>query len=274
MMVLNRFKNKIKNLVLRGQHSASWEVPNPRDSDIYLVSYPKSGNTWVRYLMAYSIWPDLTDLDLVEMAAYIPSFHLKHDSKMLLDSNAPCNQLKHRLIKEHTQYNRLARKHVKRAICIVRDGRDVMVSYWHFCNQRDQTDMPLSEFIEYSSKPGYSYGPWKSHVMGWLNADLESKLIIRYEDLINDTAACLKKALEFTQNKVSDSIIENAVKRASFESMKKLEQTKGFNLDQLRTVEFVRQGKPGSWEDVFGPEDLELFNKYHGGAIHELGYSW
>ncbi len=273
-MMLSRFKSKIKNLVWRGQPTSSWEIPNPRDSDIYLVSYPKSGNTWIRYLMAYAIWPELTNVDLVEMAAYIPSFRLKHDSEMLLDNNAPCNQLKHRLIKEHTQYNTLAKKHVKRAICIVRDGRDVMVSYWHFCNQRDQTAIPLSDFIELSSKPGHSYGPWKSHVMGWLNADLDSKLIIRYEDLISDTASSLKNAMDFSGNSVPDSIIENAVKRASFDSMKKLEQSKGFNLEQLRTVEFIRQGKQGTWQESFGPGDLERFNKHHGGAIHELGYSW
>lgn len=272
--MLDRLKGRMKHLVRRDQLATRWEVPNPRDSDIYLVSYPKSGNTWVRYLLAYAIWPELTDVDLVEMAAYIPSFHLKHDSKMLLDSRAPCNQLKHRIIKEHTPYNRLAKKHVKRALCVVRDGRDAMVSYWHFCNQRDQTNIPLGDFIELSSKPGHSYGPWKSHVKGWLNADLDSKLIVRYEDLIDDTVACLKKALDFAEISVPEKDIENAVRRASFDSMKKLEKEKGFNLEQLRTVEFVRQGKQGSWQEVFGPEDLELFNKYHGGAIPELGYSW
>ena len=272
--MLDRLKRKMQRFVLGDQATLKWEVPNPRDSDIYLVSYPKSGNTWMRYLMAYAIWPELTDVDLVEMAGYIPSFHLKHDSEMMLDRNAPCNQLKHRLIKEHTPYNKLAQRYVKRAICIVRDGRDVMVSYWQYCNQRDQTSIPLSEFIELSSKPGHSYGPWKKHIMGWLNADLDSKLIIRYEDLMSDTASCLKKALDFSEIDTSDLIIGKAVARASFDSMKKLEKNKGFNLEHLRTVEFIRQGKQGSWREAFGSGDLELFNRYHGGAIHELGYSW
>ena len=110
--------------------------------------------------------------------------------------------------------------------------------------------------------------------MGWLNAMLDSKLIIRYEDLLTDTASCLKKALEFAEMDAHPLTVENAVKRASFDALKKIEQTKGFNLDQLRTVDFIRQGRRGSWKDAFGPGDLERFNHYHGGAIDELGYSW
>jgi hypothetical protein len=56
--------------------------------------------------------------------------------------------------------------------------------------------------------------------------------------------------------------------------MRKLEKMKGFNLEMLKTVEFVRKGKSGSWQDTFGPGDLERFGEFHGGSIPELGYSW
>lgn len=261
-------------LITGQQQGSSQRVPNPRDSDIYLVSYPKSGNTWMRYLMAYAIWPELVDLDLVEMAAYIPSYGIKHDSEMMLNPDSPCNQLKHRLIKEHAKFDGEARKNVKRAIYIVRDGRDAMVSYWHFCNQRDKTSVPFSQFIELSAQPRHSYGPWGEHVKGWLDAPLDAKLVIRYEDLLDDTASWLKTALEFAEIEVADALIEQAVNRASFNSMKSLEKRKGFNLDQLKSVEFVRKGKAGSWQEAFGPGDIERFNKFHGGPIPELGYTW
>lgn len=273
----NNLFRKIRNLLISSQNEStqvlpSWGVPNPKSSDIYLVSYPKSGNTWMRYLMAYAIWPDIEEIDLVDMASYIPSFRLEHDRIMMLDLNSPCNQLKHRVIKEHTTYNDIAKKHIKKAIYIVRDGRDAIVSYWHFCNQRDQTSIPLSEFIEYSAITPHYFGSWKEHVIGWLNAPLEAKLVIRYEDLLCDTAAWLKIALNFIEIEVSDILIDRAVNRASFNSMKKLEKTKGFNLEQLRTVEFMREGKQGSWINTFSSEDLEQFNRYHGGCLKELGY--
>jgi len=270
----NKIITKTKNLIFGDRRKIVWGVPNPRHSDIYLVSYPKSGNTWMRYLMAYAIWPELTDVDLVEMAAYIPSFRLIHDSAMMQDPDAPCNQLKHRLIKEHTAYNKLAKHHVKRAIYIVRDGRDAIVSYWYFCNQRDNTSISFSDFIKLSAKPSHSYGPWKDHVKGWMNASLDAKLIIRYEDLLDNTHLWLSRALKFAEIDVPDAVIETAINRASFNSMKKLERTKGFNLDQLKNVDFVRQGKSGSWINVFGKGDLERFNRFHGGAVATLCYSW
>lgn len=272
--MFNKIIRKTRKLVFGIGDKPGWHVPNPRDSDVYLISYPKSGNTWMRYLMAYAIWPRLKDIDLVEMAAYIPSPQLEHDAAMMLAAESPCNSLEHRIIKEHSVHNETARKNVKRAIYLVRDGRDAIVSYWHFCNQRDQTTIPLSKFIEISSKPGYSYGAWKDHVAGWLDADLEAKLVIRYEDLLQEPELWLQSAMEFSNIEVSDSVISQAVDRASFASMKRLEQTKGFNLDQLKTVEFVRQGKQGSWQENFGPCDLEKFNRFHGGCINELGYSW
>lgn len=280
MGLLNIVLGNAKRVVVNGKRSLlkltapAWGVPNPRDSDVYLVSYPKSGNTWMRYLMAYAIWPELAEIDLIEMGAYMPSFGLEHDCKMMRDPNSPCNQLKHRIIKEHKPYNQLASRYIKRAIYIARDGRDAMVSYWHFCNQRDGTAIPFSEFIELSSKPEHSYGEWSVHVTGWMNAPLDGKLVLRYEDLITDTAGSLRQALEFVEVEVSETAVANAVERASFNSMRKLERTKGFNLEMLKKVEFVREGKVGSWQDSFGPGDLERFHRFHGGCVSELGYSW
>lgn len=224
--------------------------------------------------MAYAIWPEIAEVDLVEMAAYIPSFGLKNDRDMMLNPKSPCNQLKHRIIKEHKPYNELARQYIKRAIYIARDGRDAMVSYWHFCNQRDGTAIPFSEFIELSAKPEHSYGSWKVHVSSWMNAPLEGKLVLRYEDLLVDTAVGLRRALEFSEIEVTEAAVASAVERASFNSMRKLENTRGFNLEMLKTVEFVREGKSGSWRDTFGPGDLERFGRFHGGCVPELGYSW
>jgi len=248
-------------------------VPNPADSDIYLVSYPKSGNTWMRYLLAYSIWPDVSEIDLVQMADFIPSCGIQHDVEKMLDANSPCNQLKHRIIKQHFNYStEAAKRYAKRVIYIVRDGRDAIVSYWYYCNQRDGTNISFSKFIEASSKHGY--GSWNKHVLGWLHAPIKEKIIIRYEDMLHDTEACLRRTLEFAEISVCDEAIENAVRHASFNSLKRIEQYKGFNLEELKSIEFIRKGKSGSWQDTFGPGDIKRFNEYHGGPIPELGYIW
>lgn len=260
---IKKLKNKLT--------SSTRAVPNPKDSDIYLVSYPKSGNTWMRYLLAYALWPELGSPDMTELGSYVPSYS---DKQQLLDPSSPCNKSNHRIIKEHFLYQGVAQKNAKRVIYICRDGRDAIVSYWHFCNQRDGTSMSLGEFIKQSTLPSHSYGPWQEHVLGWLHAKLQHKLIIRYEDMLDNPEACLKEALNFAEFQVDDLTLKDAVNRASFGSLKKLEQEKGFNYEGVNNVEFVRKGVAGGWADHFSSEDLDLFDRYHGGPIPELGYDW
>ncbi len=247
--------------------------PNPKESDVYLVSFPKSGNTWLRYLLAHSIWSDLYDLDLKDMARLIPSFALEHDYNVMLDPEAPCNKLPNRIIKHHFAFDREAKKVVKKAIYICRDGRDAIVSYWHFCNQRDGTNIPFSDFIRSSSDDRRHFGPWRKHVMGWLNAPVD-KVIVRYEDLLLDTGSEMRRILGFLGIDRSDDEIKSAIDKSSFESMKSIEKSKGLNLDQLKNVNFVRRGKVGGWASVFSDDDLNAFNEFHGGGVPELGYDW
>lgn len=260
-----RIKRKIKPIS---------PVPNPGNRDIYLLSFPKSGNTWLRYLIAYAVWPHLEEIDLKEMALYLPSVGLKHDFEVMKNPNAPCNTFTKRIIKDHSTYNRHSKKRIKKAIYLVRDGRDVIVSYWFFCNQRDQTNIPLDEFIRLSSLKNHSYGSWRKHVLEWINAPLENKIILRYEDIINDPEKSLLDVLNFCEICIPSKQISDAVNKASFKKMQEMELNKGFNLEQYKNINFVRNGKIGDWKQYFTNKECELFIKYHGDLISSLGYDW
>jgi hypothetical protein len=269
--------NKLINSIRFRYNKAKYSplgLPNPKDSDIYLVSYPKSGNTWLRYLMAQAIWPELDSPDLKNLAAYIPSYGLLEDIGFMKDLAAPCNSLSHRLIKHHTAYNPDAERHMKMAIYLLRDGRDALVSYWHFCNQRDSTSVPFEEFLVASaSKPGY-YGPWQDHVDGWINSNTRSLLVIRYEDMLADPAATLDKALKFSGLSIDHAIIERAVEKSAFDAMKRIEKSKGMGREELSRVNFVRSGKSGGWKNVFSDRAVDIFKQYHAHSIEKLGYYW
>jgi hypothetical protein len=117
-----------------------------------------------------------------------------------------------------------------------------------------------------------------------LNARIDGRIVIRYEDMLDDTALCPGKALGFTAAPYNERNVLRAVERCSFESMRKIESSgvsdphQGFE----RTLGFysygeplfIRQGVVGSWKYVFGPGDMGRFNRYHGGPIPELGYIW
>jgi len=80
--------------------------------------------------------------------------------------------------------------------------------------------------------------------------------------------------LKYLSIERTEDEINEAVRKASFSEMKKIESTKGLNLDIIKNVNFVRQGKAQSWREEFSEEDLELFNRYHGWLVSELGYDW
>lgn len=246
-------------------------IPNPKSTDVYLISYPKSGNTWMRYLLAHAIWPEINRPDLQDMAALIPSFGIDYDKRAMLDPGSPCNRLEHRVIKEHFPYNRVARKYVKNVIYLCRDGRDAVVSYWYFWNQMKGTQLSLQDFIRESAS--HSYGSWQAHVEQWLNAPV-NRLIIRYEDLLRDPGGCLEQALKFIKLKRNETTIDQAVQLSSFQAMKEIENTKGFNLDMIDSVTFVRKGEAGAWKELMDPETFLLFRRYHGSGISKLGYNW
>lgn len=271
-MSINSLVDRLKKIRFSSLKGVEPNIPNPKNSDIYLVSYPKSGNTWMRYLLAYAIWPHKEVLDLRDMASLIPSYGIQYDDEMMLRDDSPCNQLKHRVIKQHFSYNNPASKFAKKIIYICRDGRDAIVSYWHFCNQRDDTDIPLVDFIKDSAEHGY--GPWRRHVVGWLEAPVKEKLIIRYEDMLQDPELYLFNVLKFIDIYRDANQVTAAVEKASFGSMKSIEQTKGFALDQLKKVNFVRKGKAGEWQNEFTSNELEVFIKYHGRGISKLDYIW
>lgn len=263
---------KLKNKYFPFMKILEANVPNPRKTDVYLVSYPKSGNTWMRYLLAYAIWPENNQLDLRDMASLIPSYGIPYDAEMMLKEDSPCNKLKNRIIKQHFPYNNQAKKFTNKVVYICRDGRDALVSYWYYCNQRDGTNIPLAEFIKKSSEHGY--GPWRNHVMSWLESPVKEKIIVRYEDMLDNPELSLRNVLEFLDLYNDTEQVSTAVKKASFGAMRSIEQNKSFGLDELKNVTFVRKGKSGEWENEFQDKDLESFCSYHGKGILTLGYNW
>ena len=225
----------------------------------------------MRYLLAYAIWPDIDKPDLEEMSRLIPSYGLENDNKSMLDPDAPCNQLKRRIIKEHFPYNNIAKKYAGNVIYLCRDGRDAIVSYWYFFNQVRGANITLEDFIRESAK--HPYGPWHDHVQKWLDAPV-NKIVIKYEDMLKDPVNCLKRTMDFIGLERDELIINQAVERSSFASMQALEKNKGFKLDMLKNVDFVRKGEAGSWKNIFDSKTMRLFKQYHGEGIEGLDYIW
>lgn len=221
---------RIKADYLRHRNSTPKSV---RNSDLYIVEYPKSGITWFSSILAGSfllesgiaIKPSLFNLEQI-----VCDIHVNRD----IPDNT--NYPYYRLIKSHAAFNPFYR-HV---IYLVRNPFSVMKSYYHYMSAHQRFNNNLSEFVR-SSKHGID--SWTRHLESWLNPKREMKFhLLKYEELKDDAFSTMKALFENLGLIISDEIINTAISMSSFESMKKSNDLYRQHAP-MRSYDFVREGK-------------------------------
>ncbi len=252
--VFHSVRRTLRRLI-RGPYADLGFKPQP--DFYYLASFPKSGNTWVRFLLANLLAGQ--EIELKEFGRFVPDSHIKGDLKYIADPSTPFNQRRPRFVKTHFHYRPIFR----RAVYIVRDGRDAMTSYYHWQHRRSAQPVTLSEIIT----GDIYWGRWSDHVLGWLNSNCEL-LVVKYEDLCADTAGQLRRILTFCDLQASDEQVAAAVAASSFDQMRAKEQA----AHGVNSPFFVRKGGSGDWRNLFSPADEELFWQFHRAGMIAAGY--
>ncbi len=226
--------------------------------DVFIVSYPRSGNTWVRFLLA-NLKADVDrPIDFVEMERLVPDLHMLSQWENLHQMPLP------RLIKSHMPFD----NRYKRVIYLVRDGRDVMVSYYHYHCPRSY-QISFFEFLLKDVWPGH----WHEHVQSWLDrAGKLSFLLVRYEDLLAGPVEQLARMAEFVGLAADKHQLQRAVEHSSFEFLKNLEAEKGYESSAEPRIKFFRAGTSGGWKKYFEPHHKRLFKQQANDALLRLGY--
>ena len=174
-------KKKIKKLLSDRVSGRNIEI---YDSDIFLVSYPKSGNTWLRFLIGNVIYDDFNFGNMEEL---IPDIYVQ-SNKELLKLNKP------RILKSHEYFD----PRYSKVIYIVRDPRSVFLSYFEHKKKMKKIDID-STYDDYITSflngKFDGFGSWSENVNSWLStrANTDRFLLVKYEDLKQDTEKQLKK---------------------------------------------------------------------------------
>jgi hypothetical protein len=242
---------------------------NPLPDDVYLVSYPKSGNTWVRFILGNYMTSGKMDFSNGHLL--MPDIHFNPE------------QIQHvpfspRFIKSHFPY----RPEYRNVVYIVRDGRDAAVSLYYFMIKMKQLDKEtsFSTFLKDHFFVGnVPFGDWAEHILSWVNKkDSANILIVKYEDLLSDSQMELQKILRFLKMEIDEEKLNIATQKASFDSMKKSEIEHSAELKKLGhdssegTTGIVREGKKSSWKTMFSPQEEKQFNELYGKTMELLGY--
>jgi Sulfotransferase domain. len=239
------------------------------DDDVFIVSYPKSGNTWTRFLIANLLHPE-------EPATFGNINELTPDpeavsKRQLAQSPRP------RVIKSHQYFD----PRYKTVLCIVRDPRDVALSQYHFRLKRGviADGFPIEQFIpEFISAAGSPYGTWGENVGSWLftRSGTPNFLLMRYEDMLQDTISELSRISAFLHIDADAGRLAQAAERSSAENMRKLEKAQGHlwstTKETRQDMPFVRSAKFGAWKSELPPDCVAQIEQAWGPIMKYLNY--
>jgi hypothetical protein len=250
-------------------------IPPPKP-DAYVVSYPKSGRTWLRALIG-KYFADQNRLPQQSM------FNTKF---LKLDTGVPFSRLcfthagsemKREVSYQNFSVN-LRDFADKRVTLLGRDIKDTIVSAYFQAHKRlGVFDGSISNFIrtdEFGVRKILSfYSAWLENI-----EKIDDLLLIMYEELHADTAGTLRRVLHFLgESTIHEASLASSVAFSSFQNLKKVEGENRFGHSRLHVADGedpesykVRKGKVGGFSQYLSEEDI----KYIDGVISSIGFSF
>jgi hypothetical protein len=247
-----------------------------RQTDIFLVGHPKSGNTWVAYMLAVVLFKDFKhQVSLATIGDYVPVIHGR-DSKITAYPNLPSPRV---FRNEWPIYPDLYPK----IIYLIRDPRSVLVSYYHMYQTLfNDPEMTIPAFVDEYLSCGYikSWEPlkrWDRQVAEWIKrAEIDKRvMIVKYEDMRQNRSSSLGEILDFAELSCSKDVFALAEERGSFESMKDDEKKHGAESylgTKGKKGRFVRSGKVDGWKRSLDRHTTMRIENELGPTMKKAGY--
>lgn len=255
---------------------------------VWIVSYPKSGNTWVRFLvcnLAFGLQDSAAALNRLA-----PDIH-----ELSAVPDPPTSLV---FIKTHFPYSAALplAAHTAAAIYVVRDPADVMLSNYHYSKRSGgpgydphaALQQYVDQYLEARGDPRWiksRMGAWDEHVLSWLGTKYPFPVLpVRYEDLLANTHAGARQICSFLGLERSDAEIQSAVSNASFDRMRQIEEAdirarnvgifyKPYLQQSIDAgLRFMRAGKAGEAAQALTPAQRQRALNTFGAVMHHLGY--
>ncbi len=250
---------------------------------LWVASYPKSGNTWMRAILTslfysddgifdFKLLPKIDQFEKLQYFDFIKDINIndyKRLNELPIISKYWSEAQKRIVSKElvffkthscnysHNNLNYTNQIKTRGGIYIIRDPRDIAVSYSKFIGESiDKTiDYMLGQSRQIwnqNKSLGIILSRWDYHVSSWLN--LKAPIIfIRYEDLLDKTEKILNELINFLAEELKIKInvnqkkIDNIIQSTSFNLLKQKEEKEGFR-EASKSSAFFREGKSMQWK--------------------------
>ena len=276
---------KVNGILLPRLTPKRWEeLKNFRlePDETFIVSYPKSGTTWVQQIVKLLrnggrkddvlvdrsiLWLEMLDTD-----GAIAQSLLGYTPDMANSSDV----LSPRVFKSHFPYELvpggLPHETPAKYIYVMRNPKDVLVSSWHHrknIHKEVSWDECATAFLSMETV----FGGWFDHVLGWWkHKDVPNILLIKYEDMKCNLHTSIRTIAEFIGIEcVTEELVHDVVQNSSFTSMKE-DATCNYSWAKFesRSSDFIRKGEVGNWRQYFSDDLNKRFNDM---LIEKLGNS-
>jgi len=270
---------------------------------LWIASYPKSGNTWVRaflhnYIRAADRPQDINDLTALTTGESAAARYQPHDPRPATAYGiADVQRLRpivHRemaaarpgitFVKTHSALlvvegvQTITKEVTAGCIYVLRDPRDVAVSFSRHLG------LSLDRTIAFMADPEAATGgtetsvyvplaTWSAHVHFWTRRPSPQLQVLCYEDMLADPAAVFGGLVRFLGEEPAPDRLARAVAFSDFAILRAQEAAHGFVEQPAQSVDaFFRVGQAGQWRQVLSPAQSGRIERDHGAVMQRFGY--
>jgi hypothetical protein len=268
---------------------------------VWLASYPKSGNTWLRaflanYFIESSEPASINDMQKISFGdssapayadlgrcnpmllapAQIVALRERHLERVA--GNAPTN-----FVKTHNANIRIGGRWLipprltRAAVYIIRDPRDMVLSYADHFNLDPEAAAaaiasPQNRVPTNARTVMQFLGNWSDHVRSWTRARDFRVLVLRYEDMLAEPATQFERVLRLIGAPIDAGALAQATRFSSFEVLAAEEAAAGFREKGGAQARFFRKGVSGQWRDALSGAIVARIAADHGATMKHHGY--